>query len=123
VIAIDVFCGHFSDTIRSRLRNKNTNLVIIPSGMRSQLQLLDVSINIPFRLLVCKQYDAWVNKDHHILALSDKIERTSASIIVEWISNAWKGVLVNIIAKSCCLFTAEDGMQDDILWDNSEQKW
>jgi hypothetical protein len=43
---------------------------------------------------------------------------------VERISKAWKEVSVNIIPKSflkCCLSNAEDGTQNDILWDNSEQ--
>jgi hypothetical protein len=30
---------------------------------------------------------------------SGKMKRASASIIVEWISKAWKGVPVNIISK------------------------
>jgi hypothetical protein len=37
---------------------------------------------------------------------------------------AWKEVSLNIILESflkCCLSHVEDGMQDDILWDNSEQ--
>jgi hypothetical protein len=37
---------------------------------------------------------------------------------------AWKEVPVNIIPKSflkCCVSNAEDGMQDDILSDDSEQ--
>jgi hypothetical protein len=49
--------------------------------------------------------------------------RASALVIVEWISKAWKEVPVNIIPKSffkCCLSNAEDGKQDDILWDGSE---
>jgi hypothetical protein len=46
------FLGYLSDIIRNRLRNKNNNLVIISSGMTSQLQPLDVSINKPFKHLV-----------------------------------------------------------------------
>jgi hypothetical protein len=64
------------------------------------------------------------NKDNHILTPSGKIKRASGSIIVEWISKAWKEVPVNIIPKSflkCCLYNVEDGMQDDILWDDSAQ--
>jgi hypothetical protein len=87
--------------------------------MTRQLQPLDVSINRPF-----KHYDAWLNKDNHILTPSGKIKRASASAIVQWISKAWKEVPVSIIAKSflkCCLSNAEDGTRDNILWDYSEQ--
>jgi hypothetical protein len=40
------------------------------------------------------------------------------------IKKAWKEMPVNIIPKSflkCCLSNEEDGTQDDILWDDSEQ--
>jgi hypothetical protein len=43
---------------------------------------------------------------------------------MERISKAWKEVLVNNIPKSflkCCLSNAEDGTQDDILWDDNKQ--
>jgi hypothetical protein len=80
MLAMDEFRDHLLDRIRNRLRSKNTDLVIIPSGMKSQLQPLDVSINKPFKHLVCKHYDACLNKDNHIMTPSSKIKRASASI-------------------------------------------
>jgi hypothetical protein len=121
MLAIGAFHSHLSHRIRNRSRNKNADSVIIPSDMTSQLQPHDASINKPFKHLVCKHYDHWLNKDNHILTSSGKIKRTSASIIVEWISKAWKEVPINIISKSflkCCLSNA---MQDDIVWDDSKQ--
>jgi hypothetical protein len=97
ILAQNAFCGHISDRIRNRLRNKNTNLVTIPSGMTSQLQPFDMSINKPFKHLVHKYCDAWLNKDSRIFTRSGKIKRTSASIIVKWISKTWKEMPVSII--------------------------
>jgi hypothetical protein len=74
MLAMDAFRGHLSSGIRNRLRNKNINLVIIPTGMTSQLQPLDVLINKPSKHLARKHYDAWLNKDNHILTLSGKIK-------------------------------------------------
>jgi hypothetical protein len=124
MLAMDTFCGHLSVRIKNRLRHKNTNLVIIPSGMRSQLEPLDVLVNKPFKYLVCKHCDAWLNKDNHILTTSDKIKKASASIIAEWISKAWKEVPDNIIPESflkCYLSNMDDGMQNNMLWDDGEQ--
>jgi hypothetical protein len=59
-LAIDVFRGHLSDRIRNKLRYKNTDLLIIPSGMTSQLQSFDMSKNKPFKHHVHKHY----NKKH-----------------------------------------------------------
>jgi hypothetical protein len=56
--------------------------------MTRQTQSFDVSINKQLKHLTRKRYDAWVNKDNHILTPSGKIKRASASIIVEWISKA-----------------------------------
>jgi hypothetical protein len=81
--AMDAFRGHPSNRIRNMLKYNNTDLVIIPSGMTNQLQPLDVSINKPFKYLVCKHYDAWLDKDNHILIPSGKIKRISVSVIVE----------------------------------------
>jgi hypothetical protein len=100
MLAINAFPGHLSNRIRNRIRTKNTNLVIMPSGVTSQLQPFDVSINKPVKHLVCKHYDAWLNKDNHILISSSNIKRASTSIIVEWIPNVWKEEPVNIIPKS-----------------------
>jgi hypothetical protein len=59
MLALGAFCDTVSDRIRYRLKNKNTDLVIIPNGMTSQLASLDVS--------ACLQiYDTWLNKDNHI---------------------------------------------------------
>jgi uncharacterized protein YbgA (DUF1722 family) len=73
MLAMDAFRGYLSNRIKNRLRNKKTDL-IIPSGMTSQVQPLDVSINKPFKHLVYKHYDAWLNKDNYIWTYSDKIK-------------------------------------------------
>jgi hypothetical protein len=104
MLVMDKFHGHLPNRLRNRLSNKNTDLVIIPSGMTGQLEPLDVSFNKPFRHLLCKHCNAWLDKDNHILTPSGKIKRASASIIVEWISKAWKEVPVNIIPKSFLLY-------------------
>jgi hypothetical protein len=83
MLAMDAFHGHLSDKIRNRLKKKNTDLVIIPNGMASQLQPLDVFINKPFKDLVRKHCDGWLNKDNHILTSVGKMKRTSASLIVD----------------------------------------
>jgi hypothetical protein len=82
MLAMGAFRSHLSDRMRNRLRKKNTDIVIIPSGITSQLQPLDVSINRPFKHLVRKHYVAWLNKDNHILTPTTKIKRASASVVL-----------------------------------------
>jgi hypothetical protein len=56
-LAMNALRVHLSDRIRNRLRNKNTDVVIIRSGMTSQLRPVDMSINKPFKHLVRKHHD------------------------------------------------------------------
>jgi hypothetical protein len=37
MLVMDIFHGHLFDRLRNRLRKKNTDLVIISSGMTGQL--------------------------------------------------------------------------------------
>jgi hypothetical protein len=90
MLVMDAFHDHFSDRIVNRFWKKNTDLVIISSGIPSQLQSLGVSRNKPFKQLIHEHYDAWLNEDNHILTPSGKSKRSPASIIVEWLSKLGK---------------------------------
>ena len=52
LLIYDAFKGHTVDTVKDRLENKNTNIAVIPSGLTSRLQPLDVSINRSFKAKV-----------------------------------------------------------------------
>lgn len=45
----DMFKTHLMDSIKMKLKEENTDVAIIRGGSKSQLQLLDVSINKPFK--------------------------------------------------------------------------
>jgi hypothetical protein len=47
MLVLDAFHGHLSEEIKVKLERKDWDLVVIPSGMMSQLQPLHVSINKP----------------------------------------------------------------------------
>ncbi|KAJ8358118.1 hypothetical protein AAFF_G00032710 [Aldrovandia affinis] len=69
----------------------NGDLVIIPGGMTSQLQVLDVVVNKPFKYHLRKRYTEW--------------------LLAESIVNGF---------KKCCISNAMDGSEDDVLWEEAE---
>ena len=56
---LDAFRCHTQPEIKQRLAKGNTDIAIIPGGMTSMVQPLDVSINKPFKGLVREK---WNNK-------------------------------------------------------------
>ena len=48
-LVFDMFKGHLLDSGKKQLAEGNTDVALIPAGLTSQLQPLDVSINKPFK--------------------------------------------------------------------------
>ncbi|CAG8433156.1 9557_t:CDS:2 [Diversispora eburnea] len=49
LLVLDTFRGHLTDVVKRRFDEKNTNLAVVPGGLTSKLQPLDVCINKSFK--------------------------------------------------------------------------
>ena len=63
MLCLDTFQGHLTDEIKNKIHRLKSELVVIPVGMTSVLQPLDVSVNKPFKARLSEQYDCWIS-DH-----------------------------------------------------------
>lgn len=52
LLVLDSFSGHRTEVVKRRFDEKNTDLAIIPGGLTSRLQPLDVSLNKSFKAKV-----------------------------------------------------------------------
>jgi hypothetical protein len=50
MLIFDTFYGHTTEEVTKILKSKNTDQVIIPGGLTSMLQPLDVCVNRPLEL-------------------------------------------------------------------------
>jgi hypothetical protein len=78
-------------------------------------QAFDMLLKKSFKHLVRKDYGAWMIIDNHILLQNKKIVNANNSGADIKCLETPKSVL------KCCLSNAEDGTQENILWDDSEQ--
>jgi hypothetical protein len=88
LLVIDSFSGHKTDTIKKRFREKKTDLAIIPGGLTSKLQPLDVSLNKPFKAKVRNLYNHWMLEAIKEYTPSGKIKRPSYSLVAIWVKES-----------------------------------
>ncbi|KAM7311305.1 Pogo transposable element with KRAB domain [Ixodes scapularis] len=63
MLVLDSFRGHSIDHVKKTVANAGCDLVIIPGGMTSILQPLDVVLNKPFKERVGILYNDWLSQD------------------------------------------------------------
>uniref|UniRef100_A0A3Q3KXW9 HTH CENPB-type domain-containing protein n=1 Tax=Labrus bergylta TaxID=56723 RepID=A0A3Q3KXW9_9LABR len=120
MLVLDAFRGHLTEPVKSQVRAMNGDLVIIPGGVTSQLQVLDAVVNKPFKDNLRKRYTEWLLSGNHALTRTWKIQKLSVRLLCEWILQAWDAVSSQSIIhgfKKCCISNALDGSEDDALWE------
>ena len=124
MLVLDAFRGHLTEDVKSSLKRNKVDLVVIPGGMTSQLQPLDVSINKPFKANIRRQYNEWMSGNKHALTPQGRIKRAGLDVFVTWCLNAWNAIEGDMIVKSfkkCCISNALDGTEDDDLWSSGSE--
>lgn len=119
LLVVDSFRGHLVDSVRAELKELRTEIAVIPGGLTSLLQPLDVSVNKPFKDNVRRLYAAWMAEGQHDLTPGGKIRRPSVEVLCSWIVEAWSGISDELVVKSfkkTGISNALDGTEDDFLW-------
>uniref|UniRef100_A0A8C5ADR7 HTH CENPB-type domain-containing protein n=1 Tax=Gadus morhua TaxID=8049 RepID=A0A8C5ADR7_GADMO len=83
MLVLDAFRRHLTESVKSQVRAMNADLVIIPGGMTSQLQVLDVVVNKPFKDNLRKKYTEWLLSGNHTLTPTGKIQKPSVRLLCE----------------------------------------
>lgn len=124
-LVLDSYRGHLTDSVKTTLSRAGTDIAIIPGGMTSQLQPLDVAINKPFKDRLRKHYTDWLASEEHQLTPTGRIKRASLGQLANWVAAAWSEISDDTIIrafKKCSISNAMDGSEDDALWDELSNK-
>ena len=118
----DQFKAHVTESTK-RLANKlKTHLTVIPGGLTSQLQPLDVSINKPFEGFMHEEWAKWIEAPTHHITPAGRVKWPSISVC-EWVKNSWQRVKSETTVKSfkkCGISNTLNGNEDDILYEESD---
>lgn len=65
LLVLDAFRCHRTDKAKAILDEQRTDLAIIPGGMTSLLQPLDVGISKPMKTSLRRKWNEWISSDDH----------------------------------------------------------
>ena len=121
----DQFRAHITDRVKLRTKNgHNMDVAVIPGGLASILQPLDVSVNHPFKSHLQGLWSAWMASGAPQRTAAGNLKRPLPTV-VQWVKNAWDSIDSKIIKKSfkkCCISNNMDGTEDDRLWEDKDDE-
>ena len=123
MLCLDTFWGHLTDEIKNKIHRLKSELVVIPVGMTSVLQPLDVSVSKPFKAWLSEQYDHRISDHDWELTASGKVKPAPPHVVAHWVLSTWTSIPAELVAESfkkCFISNALDGTEDDLLWDDDE---
>ncbi|CAI7807172.1 unnamed protein product [Closterium sp. NIES-54] len=119
MLVLDSYRGHLTKEVKARFAVHNIVPAVIPAGCTADVQPLEVSVNKSFKASVCQQYQSWFEADGmNILTPAGNIKKPPPTMVLKWISRAWKAVPVDLIKKAfltCGISNALDGSEDHLV--------
>ena len=123
LLVYDAFEAHVTDPVKAAFKRENTDLAVIPGGLTSLLQPLDVSLNKPFKDRVRKKWMQWMADGIHEFTATGRQKKPSEELICSWISEAWNDIPAEMIAAAflkCGITNSLDGSEDDVVYESTE---
>ncbi|XP_016076166.1 PREDICTED: pogo transposable element with KRAB domain isoform X3 [Miniopterus natalensis] len=119
MLILNGFRGHATDSVKSSMESMNTDMVIIPGGLTSQLQVLDVVVYKPLNDSVRAQYSNWLLAGNLALSPTGNAKKPPLGLFLEWVMVAWNSISSESIVqgfKKCHISSSLDE-EDDVLWE------
>jgi len=125
LLVMDSFEGHKTNTIKNIAFNENTDLAIIPGGLTSIVQPLDVCLNKPFKDKLREKWNIWMSSGQFSYTKGGNLKKPEYGIICKWILEVWAEIPKEMIVKSfkkCGISNAMDGSEDDLFGQNEKEE-
>jgi hypothetical protein len=124
MMVYDSFRGHLEESIKTKFHQHNFHLAIIPAGLTSVCQPLDVSINKPFKDYMRKEWYEWMSQGGAGETAAGNLKRARISNVCGWVKRSWDAVSNQIIFnsfKKCAISNMLDGSEDDMVYEEIDK--
>jgi hypothetical protein len=117
---------HITPEIKTTITGSSTNtdVVVISGGMTSQLQVLDVVVNKPFKDHLKQLFSEWLLTGDHTLTPDGRIKKNSATLLCQWSTTAWQHISTEVTVndfKKCFISNITNWTDDNMLQNGSEE--
>nr|XP_006817663.1 PREDICTED: pogo transposable element with KRAB domain-like [Saccoglossus kowalevskii] len=116
---------HLTDNVKAALRERNIDVAVIPGGLTSILQPLDIGINKPIKETMHDLWDLWMKEGEAEFTPTGKRKCPSREMVVQWVSKPWEKLSETTIQRSFLkpgISNNLDGMEDDLLFDDLQSE-
>ena len=100
MMVYDSFSEHLEESIKKDFSNSGIDLAIIPDGLTSICQPLDVAINKLFKDNLRKEWHFWMANSDAGQTVKGNLQCAKLSDICGWVKESWNNISDNIIINS-----------------------
>ncbi|XP_072504854.1 pogo transposable element with KRAB domain isoform X1 [Notamacropus eugenii] len=118
MLILNGYRGHATDSVKNSMETMDTDMVIIPGGLTSQLQVLDVVVYKPLNDSVRSQYSEWLLAGNLALSPTGNAKKPPLGLFLEWVMVAWNSISSDSIVQGFKKCHVSSSMDDaDVLWE------
>ena len=117
------FSAHLTDTVKQQLRENKTATAVIPGGLTSLVQPLDVCLNKPFKDRLREKWMTWMMSGEKTFTPGGQLQAASLVTVCQWVKESWQELSKEMVERSfkkCGISNALDGTEDDLVWEEEE---
>src|SRR6266511_2806754 len=100
MLIYDSFRGHLEESIKKGFSDSGIDLAVIPGGLTSICQPLDVAINKPFKDNLRKEWHLWMANSDARQTVKGNLRRAKLSDVCGWVKESWNNISDDIIINS-----------------------
>ena len=119
----DSFSAHLGDSAKQLLKGNRSTQAVIPGGLTSLVQPLDVCLNKPFKNRLREKWTQWMINIGKTFTPAGNMRAASLTTVCEWVKDTWQNIPSERVVRSfkkCGISNAMDGTEDDMLWEDGE---
>lgn len=121
----DSFQAHLTEAVKEKCRQLNTAVAVIPGGLTSILQPLDVCLNKSFKDRLRQKWIQWMASEDKPLTKGGNLKKVEIETVAQWVKESWSEVSSEIISRSfkkCCISNSMDGSEDYFAYEEDDDQ-